>query len=317
MSSIKNLQRAILAVCQPLSGTRASGTVTVTAVGADVTLPRNTYAVPIIRGKHRSDLVFKTATGPNDDKSWTVTSAGTDVDFISNIGGDIYNISDGTRMEFDPPIWNGQIASSVVNGDFTGGVSRSDFLAINDMVIIEHITGPNRQLDLRRSESKGIPPWLVIGWSNSEPADGSTVTHNVRGTRVDNTNILYREIFQLFLIVSRAESLHIRSEQAMYILDALTALLTDNHMVDGISISNPSGLQIISRSREQMPQAVYQRYEAFRIDISAMGPYCRQDDREYNDWLLTNIDVEKPQDPPLPNQGDLTMVDDMIVDMRP
>jgi len=55
MSSIKNLQRAILAVCQPLSGTRASGTlavcqplsgtrasgtVTVTAVGADVTLPR-------------------------------------------------------------------------------------------------------------------------------------------------------------------------------------------------------------------------------------------------------------------------------------
>jgi len=219
-------------------------------------------------------------------------------------------------MVFDPPIWNGQIASSVVNGDFTGGVSRSDFLAIKDMTIIEHMEGPSGQLDLRRSEIKGIPPWLVIGWSNSEPADGSTVTHNIRGTRVDNTNILYREIFQLFIIVSRVESGHIRSENAMYILDALTSLLTDNHMVDGISISNPSGLQIISRSREPLPQDVYQRIEAFRMDISAMTPFCRTDDRVYNDWLLTNIDVLKPQDPPLPNQGDLTIVDDMVVNMR-
>jgi hypothetical protein len=35
----------------------------------------------------------------------------------------------------------------------------------------------------------------------------------------------------------------------------------------------------------------------------------------YNDFATLNMDVLKPQEPELPNQGDYTVVDDMEVDM--
>ncbi len=118
MSTIENTARALQAICQPLTGTRSSGTVTMTASGDDVTIARNTHGVPVLNGKEHPDLVFKTGEGPNSDPdpegSWTVTSGGTDVDFISNIGGVRQNIPDTTVINLDP--WITGIASAVVSG---------------------------------------------------------------------------------------------------------------------------------------------------------------------------------------------------------
>ncbi len=41
----------------------------------------------------------------------------------------------------------------------------------------------------------------------------------------------------------------------------------------------------------------------------------QRDTRTYNDLALINMDVLKPQDPALPDQGDYTVVNDNKVDM--
>ena len=92
-------------------------------------------------------------------------------------------------------------------------------------------------------------------------------------------------------------------------------LLTDRRSSDGVPISNPSGIQIRRRWRHNFGNHEgFQRYYAYGIEFAAMGSLQTIDTRSYNNLETFVIDILKPQVPPLPNQGDFTLVNDMTVD---
>lgn len=312
MSSIENTARALQAVCGPITGTRASGSITMTATSSDVTIARDTYAVPVLNGQEHPDLVYKAGAGPNSDESWTVTSGGTAVTFVSNIGGVRHNIANSTVFNLNPNLTG--IASMVGSTAFTSGADDTTYGSLKDFVMYEQLAGPALSLDMSRSLIKGFPS-AMIAWVSGEPGDGSTTTHTMRQTRVSTTGNLYRHIFQISVIVNRAESDYRRRAEGMHIIETMSRLLTDRHAVDGSTFSNPSGVQILRIWREVLPQALNKKFYVFSMQISTLSSLVTTDTRTYSDWLLANIDIVKPQDPALPDQGDYTIVDDMEVDM--
>jgi len=147
-SILVNVARDISSIIHPLTGTRATGKATITAVGADYDLPVGSYLVPVHVGEYREDLVFKTDRGTNDDRSWTITSTGTVVDITANLGGSRFNLADATNLYLDPGI--DEIASAVVTGAITTGVNPTS-LGIQDVQVFESFSAPPDGIDLRRS----------------------------------------------------------------------------------------------------------------------------------------------------------------------
>jgi hypothetical protein len=313
VSSIENIARALQGVCRPITGDVATGAITLTATGSDVTIPRNTHAVPVINGQEQPDLVYKTAAGPNDDDSWTVTSGGDDVTFFSNIGGERHNVADTTPFNLDPEI-TGLKTTAVANGAFSGGTNPTAYGSLKDFVLYEQFDGPILPLDMRRSLLKGFPSAL-IGWVQAEPGDGSVTTHTLRETRTGTFQNLYRHIYEITVIINRAESDYRRRAEGMHIIETMSRLLTDRHSVDECTFSNPSGVQVLRMGRVALPQNQHQKFYVFSMQVSTLSSLVTTDTRAYNDWLLARIDILKPQDPALPNQGDYTVVNDMDVDM--
>jgi hypothetical protein len=314
MSAIVDTARNLMAVLQPATGDRASGPVTLTASGGDVSVPRNTFAMPIINGHRRPDLLLRVGEGPNADESWTVTSGGTAVTFISNIGGVRHNIPINTRISFDPALAGLISTLPTTDSAFTGGTDPTAFGTIKDMVIYENLDGPNFQLDLRRSNVTRFPCVLVT-WMNTEPADGTTISQTDRATRSNRFGVLYRDEFALAVLCSKDQSDHSRRHEGLEIIDTMTRLLTDRQSVDSCSFSNPGGVQIRQVLRDITPEDNAQKLYIYTLILSTERNLQQLDSRVYSDWLLAVIDIEKPQDPALPNQGDITIVDDMEIDM--
>lgn len=314
MSQILDTARNIMAIIQPSIGDRASGEVTVTAFGADVLLPMNTYAMPVIDGRRRPDLLFKVDEGPNEDRSWTVTSGGTVVDFISNIGGARHNISSGTSLHFDPVVAGLVSTPPTADDDFSGGTDLSTFGAVKDAVIYESFDGTSFHTSLHRSNITGFP-CVIVTWLDGEPADGRSVSQTDRPTRVGTRGLLWKDTFALSVVSSKESSDHARRHEGLEIIDTLARLLTDKQMIDKVSVSNPSGIQIRNITRESGPEDIYQKFYIYTMYLCTERTLTQLDARTYSDWLLAVMDVYKPQDPPLPNQGDYTIVDDNEIDM--
>jgi hypothetical protein len=299
----------ILAICGPMTGTRASGTVTM--VGDDTPVPRNTVLIPVMGGHARTSLPFKVAEGPDSDGSWTASPGGTEIEVFSNIGGARHNVQDGTEFVIAPPTMS-EITSSVASGDFTGGVDATGWGAVKDAVIYDQLDGPAFHVDLRRSMVKDFPAMLVC-WLQSDPADGGTIK-TLR--RTGHNTVTFREQFQVAVITNRAEGEHTRRAEALHILDEASAWLSTRQAVDGRSLSAPGDLYIQRRYRESGRSDFYKKFDVYGILVTIEQTIERHDTREFNDWLTTVVDVTKPQDPPLPNQGDYTVVDDMTIDME-
>jgi hypothetical protein len=270
------------------------------------------YAVPGINNNYRDDLAFKVTAGANDDRSWTVTSSGVDVGFTANLGGSRYNVPDGTPFYFDPAIDG--ISTLVANGAFTGGANPSASVGLNDIQPYEVFSPPSDNTDLSRSNIRKFPAAL-LGWRTSEQADGAAVSQTTRGSRTGKGRVLYHEIFDLYLFVDRMDTDHLRRQDGMRILDAATKLLTDRREIDGVSMSAPGGVQIRRRFRHVFTdRAGSQRYYAYGLELAAMLSFCRTDSRTYNDLEIFILDGIIPQVPPLPDQGDFPIVQNMEVD---
>lgn len=310
---ILNTARAVMALMQPLTGTRATGTVTMTAkAGQSFELKPGTYAFPVLSGKVRPHMHFKVAAPPSGD-AWTITDAGVAVTFISNLGGAKYNIPGGTVLRMDPPIE--ALDTAVVAGDFIDGVDATGFGALKDVVIAEQLEGPVISLDMRRAPGLTRFPAAVITWDDGLPADGSTQTTLGRGNRVGTRSLLWALNYQISIISSRADSDHARRHEGMYILNAVARLISDRHMVDTECVSNPQPLQLRQMLREDGPQDVYQKFYIYHLMFGCTTTLESIDTRTYPDWLKAVLNVNKPQNPALPNQGDLPLVVDNEIDM--
>lgn len=312
ISLLVNVCRDLASVIHPLTGTRATGTVTVkSSTGTTATVDVGSYLVPVVDGAYRDDLAYKVNAGPNADKSWTITAAGVNVGVTANLGGARFNLPAATSLYFDPAITN--IASSVVTGAITTGANPTS-LGIQDIQIFERFDPSPESVDLTRSSIRRFPS-AILAWVGSEPADGSAVSQTSQSTRAGRGRVIYHELFDFYLFTNAMSSDHLRRQDGLRLLDAATMLFTSRRSSDGVGISAPSGVQVRRRWRHNFADHKgVQRYYAYGLELAAMTTYNRTDTRSYTDLESFVIDVIKPQIPTLPNQGDYTVVDGMDVD---
>jgi len=317
---ILDTARSIMAVMQPATGDRSSGPVTIKALPTTVAnIKRGTIAYPILRGQINPKLLFKVDKNPaTEDGSWDVTDAGTDVTFISNVGGEKHNLPAGTELRLDPLTAVLVVGDTVVAaGGLTGATTAAGFGAVKDMLIAEQVDGPILSLDLRRSGLTSFPA-VVVSWKDSIPSDGSTQVQASRGAaRVGTRSLLFSSSYVITLFSAREDSEHARRHEGMFITGLLARLVSDRHSVDGECFSNPSPLQIRNIFREVGQQDIYQKYYVYHILVSAMSTLQSIDGRTYSDFLLATLNIDKPQDPALPNQGDIDVVVDNEVPIPP
>ena len=316
-STIIDTARAIMATMAPASGTRSRGKTVLRALeGQVVNLRRNHAVLPVIDGSARADMLLKTDKGPKEDGTWDITDSDTEVALVSNVGGARHNFPADTPLVLDPAV-PGIVGapSPVLTAAMIDGTDSTAFATIQDMVLYEQLEGPVLSLDVVRSGLKKFPG-VALTWQSFEPADGVSSSQRIREARTGRGSSLYSIIYTVHIISSRSESDNARRHQGLALVDLLARLLTDRNEVDGYPMSNPSGLQLRSGTRESGPQPEYKRFYIYRITLAAMQAFNQIDLRApANDWLVTNLNTLIQQRPALPDQGDAPVVVDNKIPM--
>jgi hypothetical protein len=287
--------RALLALLQPLTGARASGTATVKASpGPTAVLPPNTYAVPIVGGAMRFDLLLKTAQNAAAPAGWTVTTAGDPVTMISVVGGNEHNLPDATELRWWPGA-AGIEAKSVLAGALTGGIDASGLTALRQVRFFEQLRADlsGTPADLFKSMVSQFPSAVLV-WERSRPAPN--------GAKLGRGVNVYEQEWHLFLITSRADGDNQRREEGLALVDAVTEEMVDRSTVDGMMFSAASGLSIEERRRHFTGNAFY----VYRIVFTTTTSVSKKDSRTFNPWLFTRLDEDSTD--PLP-QGPFPWVD--------
>lgn len=282
-----------MALLQPATGLRSEGTITL--AGADVVLSPGTYAYPVV-GDERPDQLFKVQRNPaTDDGSWLVPASGLVVAFISNVGGIAQNIPAGTVMQFSPPIDGLSSQRYTIDGAFTGGADPVGYGALYDVVMANNLRGPALDLDLKRSALKRFPG-AVISWEDTVPSDGSTVPQKGRNVQVGRQDLLMQSTYTISVVSSRSDSSAERRHQGLFLVGLIAQLVSARNQVDTELISNPSGAQLREIRAERGSQEIYQKFDIYHLTFGLEQNVHTIDRRVYNDWLLTNLRVNKPAD---------------------
>ncbi len=308
-ASVIELARDIMAAINPVTGTRGTGKVLVKTKGkTPVYLPRNWYLMPIVNGAVREELLFKVGQGPNhaiypdgkrkkssvdepDAESWWVIQpGGTLVDIVSVVGGIRHNLPKGTKFAFDPHNPNLEI-EAVLQNAITDGAEPTHFGGCKSVVQFEQLNAPTASLDAFRA-AVGKFPAVIIVWDGSEPADGTTQSSIDRGrTRVGSVSQLFKERFNIFVLLERLDSGQIRSAEGLKLLDDITYWLTDLQAIDGEIFSSPTGVQLRGRARVAGDSAAYQHVYIYMLQISVTSCVVPYDSRTFHPWLRTHNEI--------------------------
>jgi hypothetical protein len=302
MSNIINTARGIQAICRPLTGEPAVGEVvfkTLASVPSPIIIEPGRYLFPIVSGAVRYDLIYKVKRNLNDpDGRWSVPGGGGSlpVQVMSNIGGNRHNMPNGARFQIEAPWAAGFEPKPATLSGLSGGVDRTDDLALYNFVSFESF-GSKPNLELFKSSIGGRFPAALMYWENSEPADGMTTSATQRPTHRGQGKISYTEIFTILLISSRDDAEATRRAQPLRILDAMSALLVDRVGVDGQAVSSPGGLHIRRRWRIGGEDGFYRTFQVYALSVSAQATIVQIDTRTYSDLLRFKIDAPREDTP--------------------
>ncbi len=192
MNVILRTARATMSILSPLLGERATGWVLARASGAPATLPRNSYAVPVVGGQVAFDGLLKTLPEA------TIDAAGTLVPAASVLGGAFTNLAEGTELRWDPPIAGLEPIAVIAAPGLTGGMSATGYGAVRELKLYEQIGSATAAQDLFAAKV-GHFPALVLSWDQSaHPTDIVT--------RKSRTTVLFQEHWLLSVIASRHDS---------------------------------------------------------------------------------------------------------------
>jgi hypothetical protein len=307
-TTIIEAARDLMAVCSPVTGTRATGSLLLKAKPGQGTvyLPANWHFIAQVNNAAREELLFKTAAGPNrarypdgkrqkasesepDAESWwEVTEAGVAVAVTSIIGGKRHNLPAGTVMRFDPLCPGLEDTGVLLEPGTTGGTDPTWLGGCMSMVQFEQLTGVTASLDAFRSQT-GKFPAVVLVWDGSEPADGTTQSSMSRGdTRAGPGSQLFKERFNIFVLSQRSDGDHMRRNEGLKLLDDLTFWLTDAQEADGQRFSAPTGVQVRGRSRVAGDGVAYQQLYIYMLQVSVTTVWRRYDSRSFSPWLLAH-----------------------------
>jgi hypothetical protein len=271
MNVILRTARSVMSILSPLMGERSSGWVLVRATGAPATLPKNSYAVPVVGGQVHFDALIKSL--PES----TIDPAGTLVPAASVLAGAITNLAPGTPLRWDPPIDGIEAVSEVAPAGFTGGMSARGYGAVRQVKLYEQIGSATAATDLFAAKV-GHFPALVLSWDQSaHPTDIVT--------RKSRVSIQFREHWLLSIVASRHDGSDQRRHEALEVLEAATQLLADRSEMDGEIISLPCPLRVESRRRIAVAPTSY----VYAVAFNTMHTLERREWRTIADWLRTRL----------------------------
>lgn len=306
VNAIEMLARALFATLAPITGTRASSTVTATALAGsgNVQLPPNTYLRPVVDGQLRDDLLFKTTA------DFTV-AAGTSeagVPITSNLGGRRHNLTAGTLFRFDP-VPAGFDATATLDADLTGGSDAGAML--RSVAFFEDVDASNPGPDI--FASMVTVPGLMLIWQRTEPAEGAMAGLGQGQNRASRSAKFYREYYVAYVVVGRLEGDTVRRKQGLLIAQAVSRLLTDRMQNDdGEQLSTVGGgVDIIGRSRYRRDQNRLIYAVALRVNQTLEKA---PDTRFFQKWERTHIEGAVPggEDPePTDDLETVDVTDDM------
>ena len=306
-NNIERLARSMMAQIQPLTGNRASGVVTMKAVAGqgDQILKPNTYLIPLEQAGALNHYLLKVARNPatvgphNTGGDWTVTEAGTPITLISNVGGERYNLSAGTKIQFaqnTPGLENFDTADMVADADFTGGTNGP----IKRVVIFEDLETADRARDFFDAKL-GHYPAVMFVWQSSAPEEGRSTGASRGSTRAGRKTTANRETYNIFVISSKGQSDPIRRRVGQDIMEDITGLLTDNNRNrDGeLLASKGNGVEINARGRVARGPNSY----VYSITVRLTVIFQAIEARVFNPWLITQYQDLLPADGPLPEKA--------------
>ena len=299
-----------------ITGLRSSGSVTVAnPTGSAIVLRRNTYMVPIVKGRVREKLLFKVAANPLTlDQNgitggdWTIPATGSlAVGLASNVGGIRHNVDADTVFQFDPPLTTGLTQTAEAVAAFAGGTESAKGL-VQQISFFEELASDEAQRDFF-SAKLGNFPALMLTWLNTTPVEGRTSGARQGASRVRRQGRVMRESFALYVVTGRVQSDDKRRSEGLTILEAATRLLTDRMCNNDGEILSAfgAGLEVVSRGRLLRGPKSYVYSMQFRVARS----FQPIDTRTYNQWLTLSLRQALPgiagQVPPADDP--LTVVD--------
>lgn len=301
---IEALARALFGQLSPISGTRGTGTVTVSnPSGAAVELPKNSYLLPVVGGELADDLVFKTAPNPATltthgvGGAWTIPPAGSlSVAVRSNLGGARHNLAAGSVLRFDPPQPDLDLTCTL-DADIVDGADKPAEPAVRRGVYYEKLDSVSLERDLNGGRLSQLPGVMIV-WDRSTPAEGRTAGTNQGSTRTEDGARVFAENFSLYVVVAHMAGDRVRRSAGLRVMQAVTLLLTDQQQTrDYEQLTGLGSLEILSRDRF----LVTERHYIYRIALRMNRVLRRLEERSFVPWLRTDLQQALPgRDAPEP-----------------
>jgi hypothetical protein len=283
------LARGLQACLQVLQGTYSSGSVTATATGDPVELPKGTFGLPTVDGSEdESKAVIVEANPLVTGGAWTVTSGGTDVLVTSVQGGTHVNLEAATAIRWDPPITGLAATGTVAAGGLTGGTAATHYGAIRQVRYYRDMGSNPGAVDFYAAGLHSYPA-AVLGCESTMPADGAALPGvGPDSTRRGQGKREFVATFDLMLFTSRFDQTHQRRKESDQLRDDVLELFTDRMSYRGCYLSSPRGIQILEARHLGSKPTHY-------VDVVRFSCHCtltKRDDRTFRDWLTTRLQVE-------------------------
>lgn len=294
---IEALARAMMGQIAPLSGTRATGQITVSnPTGAAILLPRNQYLLPVIGGQQADDLLFKTlpnpatATAHGQGGDWTIPAGGSlAVGLTSNLGGARHNLAAGSVLRFNPP-QDGLDLDAPLVATMTDGADKASEPSVQRAVYYEELSGAQVEKDLNGGRLAKLPGVMIV-WKQSTPYEGRTAGTNQGSTRLADGVRGFAENFQLFIVVGSHESDRARRSAGLRLMQAITLLLTDQQVTrDYETLTRLGSLEILNRGRFVRSE----RHYIYQISLRMNRVLARIEERSFVPWLRTDLQQALP-----------------------
>lgn len=280
IDQLELLARAIFGALAPITGVRATGLVTATALpgSVDAQLPKNTYLRPVVRGELREDLLFKTT------EAWTQTPGTSEagLPITSQLGGSRHNLPAGTVLRFDP-VPPGFAPTVTLDAPMTDGSNAGAHLL--STAFFEDLDSTNPEADIFAALL--TVPALLLVWTRDEPMDGIAGGAGQGDTRRRRGVKSYRSNFIAYIVVGRLQGDTGRRREGILLMQMVSRLLTDRMQNDdGEQLSTfGSGVEITGRSRYRRDAKTYIYAVTFRVNQTLEKA---PDTRAFADWDRTH-----------------------------
>lgn len=299
MSNTVRLGRKLMALLQPMTGARSTGTLTLRSRAdiPEVELPANRHFVPVLRSavggeSLAANLVFRTA------EPALITPAGVTIAATSNVGGKVHNLPIGTvfRSADDDP----RIESIVGASAFTGATTFTGCNSVKAVSFYEQLGSSTQARDLFLAKVADVPA-VVLCWE-------STGTATKVGPNINRR----KETWAFHCIAKRVDAGELRAAEGMGIADNVERLIMRRAFVDGERIVS-TDIGIEGRGRLFVAATAYGYTVRFSADVAVQAI----DERVFEEWQKISItEITTPPDETL-DPSVVTMVDRATYDLDP